>query len=111
MTDLAVLYAAFNRRDIPALLNALTPDVRWPNGWEGGQIHGHEELAAYWTRQWAEIDPTVEPTRFSTEQDGRIAVTVHQVVRDKTGTVLADGTVTHVYRFENGLVAEMELRP
>ncbi|MBO3743060.1 nuclear transport factor 2 family protein [Actinoplanes flavus] len=104
------LYAAFNRRDIPAVLDALAPDVSWPNGWEGGVVHGHDQVSAYWRRQWAEVDPTVTPTAFTTEPDGRIAVTVHQVVRDRAGTTLADQTVTHVYRFSDGLVAAMEIR-
>ncbi|MCP3782578.1 hypothetical protein NLX85_04245 [Micromonospora sp. A3M-1-15] len=49
------------------------------------------------------------PTAFRTESDGRIAVTVRQVVRDKAGTTLANRTVTHVYRFVDDLVAEMEI--
>ncbi|WP_435204553.1 nuclear transport factor 2 family protein [Micromonospora sp. bgisy143] len=104
------LYAAFNERDVPTLLAALTPDVSWPNGWEGGVLHGREVVGAYWRRQWEQLDPTVTPTAFSTEGDGRIAVTVHQVVHDKTGAKLADHTVTHVYRFDRGLVTEMEIR-
>jgi ketosteroid isomerase-like protein len=104
------LYAAFNRRDVPALLAAMTPDVAWPNGWEGGTVRGRDEVRDYWTRQWAEIDPTVVPTGFGLEDDGRIAVTVHQVVRDAAGAVIADRTVTHVYRFDGALVSEMEIR-
>ena len=103
------LYLAFNQRDIPALLAAMASDVRWPNGWEGGTVRGHDEVRAYWTRQWAQIEPTVVPTAFRTESDGRIAVTVRQVVRDKAGTTLANRTVTHVYRFVGDLVAEMEI--
>jgi hypothetical protein len=61
-------------------------------------------------RQWAQIQPTVVPTGFMEENDGRTAVTVHQVVRDAAGSILADGTVTHVYRFTDGLVDEMEIR-
>jgi len=104
------LYAAFNDRDIPTLLVAMTPDVSWPNGWEGGVVRGRDQVGAYWRRQWEQLDPAVMPTAFSVEADGRIAVAVHQVVRDKTGAKLADHTVTHVYRFDNGLVAEMEIR-
>lgn len=107
---LADLYAAFNRRDVPVLLAVMTPDVSWPNGWEGGTVHGRDEVSAYWRRQWEQLDPSVTPTAFTTEADGRIAVTVHQVVRDKAGALLADQTVTHVYRFANGLVAAMEIR-
>ena len=61
-------------------------------------------------RQWDQLEPVVTPTAFRTEADGRIAVTVHQVVHDKAGAMLADHTVTHVYRLDNGLVAEMEIR-
>lgn len=104
------LYAAFNRRDIPTLLAAMTPDVSWPNGWEGGVIRGRDQVGAYWRRQWDQLDPTVTPTAFRNEADGRIAVTVHQLVHDKAGAKLADHTVTHVYRLDNGLVTDMEIR-
>ncbi|GGL04980.1 isocitrate lyase/phosphoenolpyruvate mutase family protein [Mangrovihabitans endophyticus] len=107
---LTELYAAFNRRDVDAVLAAMTPDVAWPNGWEGGMVRGHREVRDYWRRQWAEIDPTVEPVGFADEDDGRIAVTVHQTVRDRAGAVLADQTVVHVYRFVAGLVGAMEIR-
>ncbi|MCP3782577.1 nuclear transport factor 2 family protein [Micromonospora sp. A3M-1-15] len=40
------LYLAFNQRDIPALLAAMASDVRWPNGWEGGTVRGHDEVRA-----------------------------------------------------------------
>ncbi|MDQ2842107.1 MAG: nuclear transport factor 2 family protein, partial [Acidobacteriota bacterium] len=47
------LYAAFNARNIDAVLPALHPDVDWPNGWEGGRMRGRDAVRAYWTRQWA----------------------------------------------------------
>ncbi|MFF5176228.1 nuclear transport factor 2 family protein [Micromonospora sp. NPDC000089] len=106
---LTALYAAFNRRDVPALLEAMTPDVRWPNGWEGGTVHGRDAVRDYWAHQWAQIAPTVRPTAFVTRDDGRIAVTVRQIVRDLAGRTIADQTVTHVYRFVDDLVAEMEV--
>lgn len=88
----------------------MAPDVVWPNGWEGGVVRGREEVRAYWTRQWAEIDPMVEPVDFRQEQNGRVAVTVRQVVRDLAGTVIAQGHVVHVYRCADGLVHDMEIR-
>ncbi|GAA4256645.1 nuclear transport factor 2 family protein [Dactylosporangium darangshiense] len=107
---LAEVYAAFNRRDIAALMAAMTADVLWPNGWEGGTIRGRDAVTDYWRRQWGEIDPTVVPTAYEAEADGRTAVTVHQVVRDRSGGVISDHTVMHLYRFEGDLVAEMEIR-
>jgi nuclear transport factor 2 (NTF2) superfamily protein len=107
---LTSLYNAFNERDIPTLLAAMTTDVVWPNGWEGGFVHGREAVRAYWLRQWDELDPTVTPTAFESEPDGRVAVRVRQVVRDKAGVEVANNTVTHVYRFTGDAVAEMEIR-
>ena len=103
-------YVVFNARDVDAALATMHPDVTWPNGFEGGTVHGHEEVRAYWTRQWKQIDPYVSPVGFSIEPDGRIAVDVRQVVRDLDGNLLSDQTVQHVYTIEDGLVRSMEIR-
>jgi hypothetical protein len=104
------LYKAFNARDSDSASALMHPEVDWPNGWEGGRVHGHEGVREYWTRQWAAIDPSVEPVGFDTEADGRTAVLVHQVVRDLEGNVLLDGMVEHVYRIEDGLIRSMDIR-
>jgi ketosteroid isomerase-like protein len=109
-TVLERTYAAFNARDIDTVLVVMHPDVIWPNGMEGGTVVGHAAARAYWTRQWRLIDPRVEPRGFTVEADGRVAVTVHQVVRDLAGTVLKDATVEHVYAFEDGRIKSMEIR-
>jgi ketosteroid isomerase-like protein len=103
-------YAAFNARDIEAVLAVMHADVDWPNGWEGGRVLGHDQVRKYWTRQWKMIDPTVNPERFVMEEDGRIAVHVHQVVRDLGGNVISEGMVEHVYLIEHGLIKSMEIR-
>src|ERR1700744_5002068 len=87
---LTALYAAFNSRDIDAALSLMHPDVDWPNGMEGGRVHGHAEVRAYWQRQWGLIDPHVGPTRMEDDASGNTVVRVHQVVRDLTGKVLKD---------------------
>ena len=43
-------YDAFNARDIERALVLMTPDVDWPNGMEGGRVHGHEEVRLYGER-------------------------------------------------------------
>lgn len=101
------LYAAFNRRDMESLLSAMSEDVRWPNAWEGGWLSGRAQVRDYWERQWQAIDPTVEPVELAERPDGSVAVRVHQVVRDKGGSVIADQEVVHVYRFSGDLIAEM----
>jgi ketosteroid isomerase-like protein len=103
-------YAAFNARDIDGALATMSPDVVWPNGMEGGTVHGHEGVRAYWTRQWGIIDPHVDPVTFSEDESGRITVGVHQVVRDLTGKQLLDRMVEHVYTLRDGLIQSMDIR-
>ena len=84
-------------------------DVRWPNAWEGGVVTGHAAVRDYWRRQWAEIDPHVEPTAIEEQPDGSVAVRVHQVVRTLNGELVAENDVVHVYRVEQGLISEMTI--
>jgi ketosteroid isomerase-like protein len=102
-------YEAFNARDIDSVLSLMRPDVHWPNGWEGGYVSGHEEVRDYWTRQWKEIDPFVKPVSFRETDDGRLDVEVHQLATDKTGNVLFEGTIHHIYDIEDGLIRSMEI--
>lgn len=106
---LRTAYAAFNARDIDAALSLMTPDVAWPRAFKGGFVRGPQEVRAYWTEQWSEIDPTVTPLAFRTEEDGRILAEVHQVVRDKAGSLLADEHVGHRFILIQGLIQGMEV--
>ena len=106
---LQAAYRNFNARDIDAVLASMTEDVEWPNGWEGGFVYGHEGVRDYWTRQWAALDPHVEPGVIAVLDDGRFAVEVRQVVRDRAGHLILDGTVRHVYRMREGLIARMDI--
>ena len=105
------MYRDFNARDIDAVLARMTDDVEWPNGWEGGYVRGHDAVREYWTRQWAEIDPTVTPIAVDRAADGRIDVTVRQVVRDRDGELIGETLVHHVYRVERAQITHMEIRP
>lgn len=102
-------YSAFNERDIDKALSTMQPDVQWSKAWEGGYISGHNEIREYWTRQWKEIDPKVEPIGFIARQGGKLEVNVHQQVSDLNGKAMFDGTVKHVYGFENGLIRTMDI--
>lgn len=108
---LRAAYAAFNARDIDAALALMTPDVAWPKAFKGGFVRGPEEVRAYWTEQWSEIDPHVEPINFHSENSGQILVEVHQVVRSLGGEVLADERVGHRFTLERGLIRAMEVCP
>jgi hypothetical protein len=102
-------YREFNDRHIDAVLALMRPDVDWPNGMEGGRVYGHEGVRAYWIRQWALVDPHVEPIEIDTSRPDVIAVKVHQVVRDIEGNLLSDSIVNHMYRFSGGLIARMDI--
>jgi hypothetical protein len=102
-------YTAFNKRDIDGALALMTEDVSWPKASEGGRVIGKEEIRAYWTRQWGEFDPHVEPLAMTEEDGGRIRVRVHQLVRSLQGDVLSDSEVLHVFTVDGGLIAAMHL--
>jgi ketosteroid isomerase-like protein len=107
---LTFVYDAFNRRDIEPILARMHPEVEWPNGMEGGWVHGREGVRSYWTRQWGILDPHVEPVLFEADSEGRIIVDVHQVVRDLAGKVLLDRNVQHIYSIRGGFIRRMDIR-
>ena len=102
-------YSAFNKRDIDGALALMTQDVSWPKASEGGKIVGKEEIRAYWTRQWGEFDPYVEPHAITGEDGGKTRVRVHQLVKSLEGEVLSESEVLHVFTLSNGLIAAMDL--
>src|SRR5690348_11597327 len=106
---LRATYKAFNERDIDAVVRRMTADVDWPNAWEGGRVQGRDGVRDYWTRQWAVIDPTVEPVVFATRSDGSVAVDVDQVVHSLDGALLDQGRVRHIYSLRDGLIARMDV--
>jgi hypothetical protein len=103
------LYEAFNRRDLDAVLGRMTADVDWPNARQGGRLRGLEAVRRYWTEQWAEIDLKVDPLAVASLPDGRVAVTVHQVVRSSEGQTISHGQVVHIYLLDNGLIRQMDV--
>jgi hypothetical protein len=108
---LRAAYAAFNARDIDAALTLMTADVKWPKAFKGGFVLGPEEIRAYWTEQWSEIDPRVEPSAFYPQDASQVLVDVHQLVRDLAGSVLADEHVGHRFTIKDGLIQAMEVCP
>jgi hypothetical protein len=113
MTDTQTLikqaYSAFNKRDIDGALALMTQDVSWPKASGGGKVVGKEEIRAYWTRQWGEFDPYVEPLAITEEDGGKTRVRVHQLVKSLQGDVLSDREVVHVFTVNSGLIAAMDL--
>src|SRR3954470_14863043 len=108
MESIDRVYAAFNARDADGALALMHEDVDWPNGWQGGRVRGREAGRAYWARPWRGIDSTRQPVDHTVAGD-RVAVTVHQRVRDLEGNVLSEGRTSHVYTLRDGLVARMDI--
>jgi hypothetical protein len=109
-TLLAQAYSAFNDRDIERALALMSENVSWPKASEGGRVVGKEEIRSYWTRQWKEFDPHVEPLEMIDHEGGVTEVKVHQLVKSLGGDVVSDSEVWHVYTIANGLIERMDLK-
>jgi len=101
-------YRLFNERRIDELLDMLCDDVNWSNGWEGGYIHGKDDLRSFWQRQWAEVDPEVQPASISEREDG-VEVMVQQTVKDIKGNLLSDGRILHIFNFRGDCISSMQI--
>lgn len=102
-------YAAFNARDIDTALSVMHPDVEWPKAFEGGYVSSHNEIRKYWTRQWTEINPNVEPVAIKERENGTLEVTVQQKVKNLQEEVIFDGIVKHVYTLHDNLLRRMDI--
>ncbi len=103
------LYDAFNKREIETIIPMMRPDVKWANGLEGGFVHGRDQVREYWTDQFKAIQPELEALKFETDENNRNIVTVHLIIRDLHGNLLADATVHQIFTIENGLISLYEI--
>jgi len=103
------LYDAFNKREIETIISLMRPDVKWANGLEGGFVYGRDAVREYWTNQFKDIQPELETLKFETDEKNRNVVTVHQIIRDLQGNLLADATVQQIFTIENGLISLYEI--
>jgi len=103
-------YAAFNRNDIAATVEALDPQIEWtePPEFPGGRTyHGHEGVKAYLSQSradWAE--GSSEPERFIVAGD-KIVVFVHVRARTKGSTEWQEVRLADVFTFRNGKATQM----
>lgn len=103
------LYDAFNLREIETIIAAMHPQVKWANGLEGGFVHGRDAVREYWIEQFKSIQPQLETLSFELDENGRDVVTVHQLIKDLEGNVLADMTVHQIFTIENGSITLYEI--
>ena len=103
-------YAAFNRGDIEATVEAMEPDIEWMEPAEfpfGGTYHGHAGVKLYLAQSragWAEVRS--EPERFIPFGD-RIVVFVHARVRPLDSEEWREVRLADVYTFRNGKAVHM----
>jgi len=103
------LYDAFNNREIETIISFMCPDVKWANGVEGGFVYGRNAVREYWTNQFKDIQVELETLKFETDENNRNIVTVHQVIKDLQGNLLADATVQQIFTIEDGLISLYEI--
>ena len=103
------LYEAFNKGELETIISAMCPDVKWANGVEGGFVYGRDAVREYWIDQYKVIQVQLEALKFETDANNRNVVTVHQIVRDLQGNLLADTTIEQIFTIENGLISLYEI--
>jgi len=102
-------YAALNRNDIAATIEAFDPQIEWTDPGESPTDRTYRGLAAVETHfsqargTWAE--GSCEPVRFITAGD-KIIVFVDVRVRLKHETEWREGQLADVYTFRNGKVTQ-----
>jgi hypothetical protein len=102
------LYTNFNERKIDLVVAAMTDNVKWANGMDGGYVYGHDGVTAYWTRQFTMVSSNVTPLNIDIE-NGVAKIKVHQVVHDLNGNLLADDLVYHFFHLKDNLIAEFTI--
>jgi glutamate synthase domain-containing protein 3 len=87
----------------------MQPDVKWANGMEGGFVYGRDAVREYWTNQFKGIQAELETLKFETDENNRNIVTVHQIIKDLQGNLLADAIVQQIFTIEDGLISLYEI--
>ena len=107
------LYAAFARRDIPAILSVLSPDVEWtepdnPFTPSGGTLRGHAGFLE-WARIGNEAEDvlSLEPREFLAGENS-VAVIGHTRCRVKRSGRTYDTDFVHVITFRQGEIVRFQ---
>jgi ketosteroid isomerase-like protein len=110
IVTLRAAYAAFNRGDIEAAVQALDAHIEWTEPPEfpgGGTYHGREGAKQYLAQSraaWAQV--ISEPVQFIPSGD-RIVVFVHARVRPKDSREWQEVNLADVYTFRGGKAVAM----
>jgi ketosteroid isomerase-like protein len=107
------VYAKFARRDIPAILTMLSPDVEWgepdnPFNPAGGTRHGHAGFLEWLNigRQSEDI-LVLEPRKFLSDSDSVAVVGYTKCLAKPTGRSYETNFV-HLFTFKDGKIIRFE---
>jgi ketosteroid isomerase-like protein len=107
------LYAAFTKRDIAAILGALSPDVEWgepenPFNPAAGTRRGHDGFLE-WLRVGRETEEilALEPRRFLTDEDSVAVVGYTRCLAKPTGKTYETDFV-HLVTFKGALIVRFQ---
>lgn len=92
--------AAFNARDLDALLAGFAPDAHWVTG--GYAVRGRVELRAFFAAALAGLLPTLEIRALVADGSAVAAELIERFTHDGTEKVAA---IAGFYRFRDGLIA------
>lgn len=108
-----LVYAAFVRRDMAAILAVLSPNVVWsepdnPHNPAAGTRHGHDGFLE-WARIGREAEDILmlEPERFLTGNEA-VAVVGRMRCRAKATGKTYTSDFVHLIAFENGAIASFQ---
>ncbi|HKW35048.1 MAG TPA: nuclear transport factor 2 family protein [Candidatus Acidoferrum sp.] len=110
ISALRAAYAAFNKGDIGAAVEALDAQIEWSEPAEfpgGGTYHGREGAKQYLAQSraaWAQV--ISEPEQFIPAGD-RIVVFVHARLLPKDSSEWQEVRLADVYNFRNGKAIQM----
>lgn len=105
-------YEAYNARDADALLEYVTEDVNWPDGTtddKSKRLHGREALRQYWLKQWAVSRTRDTPTEALELPDGRVKVSLDQIVRAIDGKELSRGRFEYLFELRGPLISRLDI--
>jgi len=102
------LYKDFNDRNIDLVISKMTDNVKWANGMDGGYVYGHDGVREYWNRQFKLVSSKVTPLTIVMEHEV-VKISVHQVVHDLNGILLAEEWVVHYFHLQNNKIAAFDI--
>ncbi len=101
-------YDAYQRQDLPAILDLVDNQINWPDAWEGGRVVGRRAFTDYMRRQFNAVHPLIVATHFEDLPDGKVRVEVHQSIEDREGNILVETEVSHIFTFVDHLIVRVD---